>query len=62
MECFKTKEEANTRIQNLNETTSIIGKEYEPKKRKIYIYNQDNICTNTTKIKKKEQPNEHSHH
>ena len=62
MECFKTKEEANTRIQNLNETTSIIGKEYEPKKRKIYIYNQDNIYTNTTKIKKKEQPNEHSHH
>ena len=45
MECFKTKEEANTRIQNLNETTSIIGKEYEPKKRKIYIYNQDNIYT-----------------
>ena len=31
MVCFETKEEANIAIQDLNETTRYIAKEYEPK-------------------------------
>ena len=30
--CFETKEEANITIQDLNETTRYITKEYEPQK------------------------------
>ena len=42
MVCFETKEKANAAIQDLNEATRYIVKEYEPKKqRKI----------STTKIK-----------
>ena len=40
--CFETNEEANTAVQDLNETTRYIPKEYEPK-------NQRKIST--TKIK-----------
>ena len=31
MVCFESREEANTTIQDLNESTRYIGKEYEPK-------------------------------
>ena len=37
MVCLETKEEANTAIQDLNETTRYIVKEYEPKKQRINI-------------------------
>ena len=50
MVCFKT-EEANTAIQDLNETTKYIAKEYEPKKQQINIDNQEKIHTNTAKAK-----------
>ena len=39
MVCFETKEEANIAIQDLNETTRCITKEYEPKKQSINIDN-----------------------
>ena len=39
MVCFETKEKANTAIQDLNETTRCIAKEYEPKKQSIDIHN-----------------------
>ena len=39
MVCFETKEKANTAIQDLNETTRCIAKEYEPKKQSIDIDN-----------------------
>ena len=53
MVCFKTKEEANTAIQDLNETTRYMAKEYQPKNQKINIDNQEKIHTN--KAKEKEQ-------
>ena len=56
---FET-QEANTSIQDLNETTSYISKEYEPRKQRINIDNQDKIHTN--RAKEKEQPTQHSQH
>ena len=41
MVCFETKKEANAAIQDLNETTRYIAKEYEPKKQRINVDNQD---------------------
>ena len=49
MVCFETKEEANTAIQDLNETTRYIAKEYEPN-----IYKQEKIHTNMTQGNEKE--------
>ena len=46
MVCFKTKEEASTAIQDLNETTRYIAKEDEPKKQR----------------KKNRKPRKNSHH
>ena len=51
MVCFETKEEANTAIQDLNETTRYIAKEYQPKNQRINIDNQGKIHTNTAKEK-----------
>ena len=51
MVCFEAKKEANTAIQDLKETTRYIPKEYEPKKQRIYIGNQDKIHTNAAKEK-----------
>ena len=51
MVCFETKNEANAAIQDLNETTRYIAKEYEHKKQRINIDNQDKIHTNTAKEK-----------
>ena len=51
MVCFETKKEANAAIQGLNETTRYIAKEYEHKKQRINIDNQDKIHTNTAKEK-----------
>ena len=45
MVCFETKEEANIAIQDLNETTRYIAKEYEPKKQRININSQDKTHT-----------------
>ena len=53
MVCFETKEEANIAIQDLNETTRYIAKEYEPKKQRININSQDK--THTIAAKEKEQ-------
>ena len=53
MVCFETKEEANIAIQDLNETTRYIAKEYEPKKQRININSQDK--THTITAKEKEQ-------
>ena len=53
MVCFETKEEANIAIQDLNETTRYIAKEYEPKKQGINIKSQDK--THTITAKEKEQ-------
>ena len=39
MVCFETKEEVYTAIQDLNETTRYIAKEYEHKKQRINIDN-----------------------
>ena len=39
MVCFETKEEVYTAIQDLNETTRYIAKEYEHKKQRINIEN-----------------------
>ena len=49
MVCFETKEEASTAIQDLNETTRYIAKEYEPN-----IYKQEKIHTNMTQGNEKE--------
>ena len=49
MVCFETKEETNTAIQHLNETTRYIPKEYEPKKQRINIENTEKIHTNSAK-------------
>ena len=49
MVCFKTKEEASTAIQDLNETTRYIAKEHEPKKQRKKIENQEKIHTIRTK-------------
>ena len=51
MVCFETKEEPNTAIQGLNETTRYIAKEYEPKKQRKNIDKQEKIHTNTAKEK-----------
>ena len=53
MACFETKEEANTAIQDPNETTRYIAAECEPKKQRINIDNQEKTHTNT--VKEKEQ-------
>ena len=49
MACFETKEEANIAIQDLNEITRYIAKEYEPKKQRININSQDKTDTITAK-------------
>ena len=49
MVCFKTKEEASTAIQDLNETTRYIAKEDEPKKQRTKIENQEKSHTIRTK-------------
>ena len=49
--CFETKEEANIAIQDLNEATRYIAKEYAPKKQRININSQDKTHTITTKEK-----------
>ena len=49
MVCFKTKEEASTAIQDLNETTRYIVKEDEPKKQRTKIENQEKSHTIRTK-------------
>ena len=51
MVCFETKEEANAAIQDLNETSRYIAKEYDTKKQRINIDNQEKIHTNTAKEK-----------
>ena len=51
MVCFETKEEANTAIQDLHETTRYIAKKHEPKKQRINIEKSEKIYTNTTKEK-----------
>ena len=51
MVCFETKKEANAAIQDLNESTRYIAKEYELKKQKINIDNQDKIHTITAREK-----------
>ena len=53
MVCFETKEEANIAIQDLNETTRYIAKEYEPQKQRMDINSQD--ITHTITAKEKEQ-------
>ena len=53
MVCFETKEEANIAIQDLNETTRYIAKEYEPQKQRMDIKSQDK--THTITAKEKEQ-------
>ena len=53
MVCFETKEEANIAIQDLNETTRYIAKEYEPQKQRMDINSQDK--THTITAKEKEQ-------
>ena len=51
MVCFETKEEANIAIQDPNQTTRYIAKEYEPQKQRIDINNQDKAHTITAKEK-----------
>ena len=51
MAYFETKEEANTAIQEPNETTRYIATECEPKKQRINIDNQEKTHTNTAKEK-----------
>ena len=53
MVCFETKEGANIAIQDLNETTRYIAKEYEPKKHRVNINSQDE--THAVTAKEKEQ-------
>ena len=53
MVCFETKEEANIAIQDLNETTRYIAKEYKPQKQRMDINSQD--ITHTITAKEKEQ-------
>ena len=53
MVCFETKEEANIAIQDLNETTRYIAKEYEPQKQRMNINSQDK--THTIAAKENEQ-------
>ena len=55
MACFETKEEANIAIQDLNEATRYIAREYEPKKQRININSQNK--TNTITAKEKEKRN-----
>ena len=51
MVCFETRKEANAAIQDLNKIPRYITKEYEHKKQRINIDNQDKIHTNTKKEK-----------
>ena len=51
MVCFETKEEANIAIEDLIQATRYIAKEYEPKKQRTNINNQDKIYTVTAKQK-----------
>ena len=51
MVCFERKEEAIVAIQNLNETTRYIAKEYEPIKQRINISSQDKTHIITAKEK-----------
>ena len=61
MVCLETKEEANTAIQDLNETTRYIAKEYEPKKQRINIEkNWKNSHQYSERTK--DQTTEHSRH
>ena len=53
MVCFETKNEANAAIQDLNERTRYIAKEYEHKKQRINIDNQDKIRADTAKEKER---------
>ena len=53
MVCLETKEEANIAIQDLNEATRYIAKEYEPQKQRMDINSQD--ITHTITAKEKEQ-------
>ena len=53
MVCFETNEEANIAIQDLNETTRYIAKEYVPKKQRININSQDKTHAITAKQKEK---------
>ena len=48
---WNREEEANIAIQDLNETTRYIAKEYEPKKETININSQDKTDTITAKEK-----------
>ena len=52
--CFE-KEEANIEIQDLNETTRYIAKEYEPQKQRMDINSQDIIHTITAKEKEQKR-------
>ena len=53
--CFETKEEAKIAIQDLNETTRYIAKEYDPKKQGININSQDKSHTITSKEKEQKR-------
>ena len=53
--CFETKEEANIAIQDLNETTRYMAKEYEPKIQRINISSQDKTHTITSKEKEQKK-------
>ena len=53
MVCFETKEETYTKIQDLNEPTRHMAKEYDPTKQRINTDHQKKIHTNT--VKEKEQ-------
>ena len=53
MVCFETKEDTSIAIQDLNETTRHIAKEYETQKKRMSINSQDK--THTITAKEKEQ-------
>ena len=55
MVCFEIKEEANIAIQDLNETTRYIAKEYEPQKQRMNINSQDKTDTITEKEKEQKR-------
>ena len=53
MVCFETKEEASIAIQDFNELTRYIAKEYKPQKQRMDIKSQDK--THPITAKEKEQ-------
>ena len=53
MVCFETKEGANTAIQDLNETSICIAKEYQPIKQSQNNDNQNKIPTDRAKEKER---------